>query len=159
MIKEYLIQYTGTIGEVLECQVTKRKFVGGSEGWGAFKIKCTEKELDEMEKQWNKLSNFFVKEIHDTSRARVWIWLHKDEPEKPSIYKVCEVNGYVTTANRLCCISEIVEFLKSSSKNRDDYKDFLTSDKPDFCCSVDSVKLKEFLEKKNTVLKNYFNNF
>ena len=53
----------------------------------------------------------------------------------------------------------LVEFLKSSSKNRDDYKDFLTSDKPDFCCSVDSVKLKEFLEKKNTVLKNYFNNF
>ena len=78
MIKEYLIQYTGTIGEVLECQVTKRKFVGGSEGWGAFKIKCTEKELDEMEKQWNKLSNFFVKEIHDTSRARVFILFNKD---------------------------------------------------------------------------------
>ena len=63
MVKEYLIQYTGVFGEVLEQDVTGLKYVAGSEGWGAFRVKCTYKELKQMEKEWDKLVAFLLKEL------------------------------------------------------------------------------------------------
>tara|TARA_Y100001973_G_C5168040_1_gene317326 strand:+ start:1036 stop:1554 length:519 start_codon:yes stop_codon:yes gene_type:complete len=162
MVKEYLIQYTGVFGEVLEQDVTGLKYVAGSEGWGAFRVKCTEKELEQMEKEWNQLSGFFVKEIQDLSICLISIKLYQNNPDKPSLFKLYDYYNFHTDKFKYVTISQIVEFLKDAGNNSyedEDYKRFLISEEKEFFAWVNTEKLLEFLNKENTFKKDYFNNF
>ena len=162
MIKEYLIQYTGVFGEVLEQDVTGLKYVAGSEGWGAFRVKCTDKELKQMEKEWNQLSGFFVKEIQDLTFCLISIKLYQNNPDKPSLFKLYDYYNFFTEKFKYVTISQIVEFLKEAGNNSydgEDYKRFLISEEKEFFAWVNTEKLLEFLNKENTFKKDYFNNF
>ena len=162
MVKEYLIQYTGVFGEVLEQDVTGLKYVAGSEGWGAFRVKCTDKELKQMEKEWDKLSGFFVKEIQDLSICLISIKEYQNNPDKPSIFKLSEYYTLHTDKIKFVTISQIVEFLKEAGNNSyegEDYKRFLIENVKEFFAWVNTEKLLEFLNKENTFKKDYFNNF
>ncbi len=161
MVKEYLIEFTGTLGSVEVQTETQMNYVAGTEGYGAFKIKCTEKELDEKIKHWNKLSSFFVKEIHDLTFSQIGIYLYSEHCEEPSIYEVVNITENCSIRKK-ATISEIVNFLKDSGSNSfgiADYKDFLISDKKNFYCFVYTDKLKVFLSKESKHLKDYYNNF
>ena len=161
MIKHYLIEYTGNVSEVKQQEVTGMNYISAIESGGSFKIKCTEKELDEKVNQWNKLSSFFVKEIHDLTYSQIGIYLYSEHTEEPSIYEVVNITENCSTRKK-ATISEIVNFLKDAGSNHyeiEDYKDFLTSEKKNFYCGVYTDKLKVFLSKESKHLKDYYNNF
>tara|TARA_R100000781_G_scaffold69354_1_gene43647 strand:+ start:894 stop:1382 length:489 start_codon:yes stop_codon:yes gene_type:complete len=162
MVKEYLIQYIGVFGEVLEQDVTGLKYVAGSEGWGAFRVKCTEQELEQMQQEWDQLSGFFVNEIQDLSICLISIKLYKNNPDKPSLFKLYDYYNFHTDKFKYVTISQIVEFLKDAGNNSyedEDYKRFLISEEKEFFAWVNTEKLLEFLNKENTFKKDYFNNF
>lgn len=161
MIKEYLIEFTGTLGEVKRQELTKMNYVAGSEDYGTFKIKCTEKELNEKIKHWNKNSSFFIKEIHNLAFAQIRIYLYSEHKEEPSIYEVVNITENCSTRKK-ATISEIVNLLKDAGCNFNeiqDYKHFLTTNNKNFFYWVDANKLKVFLSKESKHLKDYYNNF
>jgi len=158
MKKEYLIEYTGSVSEVKKQEVTRMNYIAAIESGGSFKINCTEKELDEKIKEWNKLSSFFVKEIHDLTYTQIGFYLHSSHCEEPSIYEVVNVTEFSRASIKLATISEIVNFLKDASLEKKEYKNFLTTDE-NFYCWVDTKKLKVFLSKESKHLKDYYNNF
>ena len=161
MIKEYLIEFTGALGEVRQQEVTGMNYISSIESGGSFKIKCTEKELDEKVNQWNKLSSFFVKEIHDLTFSQIGIYLYSEHPEEPSIYEVVNITENCSIRKK-ATISEIVNFLKVAGSNHyegKDWKNFLIADKKNFYCGVYADKLKVFLSKESKHLKDYYNNF
>jgi len=161
MIKEYLIEFTGTIGEVNKQEVTGMNYISAIESGGSFKINCTEKELDEKVNQWNKLDSFFIKEIYDLTFSQIGVYLHTENKEEPSIYEVVNITENCSTRKK-ATISEIVNFLKDAGSNHyegKDWKNFLTSEKKNFYCGVCTDKLKVFLSKESKHLKDYYNNF
>ena len=100
------------VSEVKKQEVTRMNYIAAIESGGSFKINCTEKELDEKIKEWNKLSSFFVKEILDLSYTQIGFYLHSEHCEEPSIYEVVNVTEFSRASIKLATISEIVNFLK-----------------------------------------------
>ena len=155
MVKEYLIEYTGTASEVKRQELTGMKYISAIQSGGTFKIKCTEKELDEKINQWDKLSSFFVKQIHDLTFSQIGIYLYSEHPEEPSIYEGVNITGFCSIRKK-ATISDIVNFLKVAGSNHyegKDWKNFLTSEKKNFYCGVYTDKLRVFLSKESKHLK------